>query len=257
MAGEKDAEERPTSRGVLLLAAAISLIVGVFVPFGGVLLYPFTLLATWVHEMGHGLTALVLGGGFDRLEIFWDASGLAHTRAAKGAVDALVCLGGLVAPPIGGAVILATARGPRRAQGILIGLSVAMLVSLAIWVRSVAGFIAIPLVATITIAFVRYGSPRERMFLAQFIGLRLALDTMGRGMDYLFTSSVTVGGVQRASDIMRVAEGFGGPRFLWSVVISSLCVTFVAVGLLAAWRTTKPPRARAVGSGASPQKRAT
>lgn len=249
MAVKIDAEARPTSRGALLLAAAISLIVGVFVPFGGVLLYPFTLLATWVHEMGHGLTALALGGGFDRLEIFWDASGLAHTSSAKGAADALVCLGGLVAPPITGAIILATARGPRRAQSILVGLSIAMVVSLAIWVRSVAGFIAIPLAAAVTIAFVRYGSARERMFLAQFIGLRLALDTMGRGMDYLYTSSVTVGGVQRASDIMRVAEGFGGPRFLWSVVISSLCITFVAVGLLAAWRSPK-------GGGASPQKRA-
>lgn len=249
MARKKD-DDRPTSRGALLVAAAVSLIVGVFVPFGGVLLYPFTLLATWVHEMGHGLTALVLGGGFDALEIFSDASGLAHTRNARGAIDALVCLGGLVAPPITGAVILATARGPRRAQGILVGLSVALLVSLAIWVRSVAGFVAIPLVAAVTIAFVRYGSPRERMFLAQFLGLRLALDTMGRGMDYLFTSSVTVGGVQRASDIMRVADGFGGPRFMWSVLISSLCIAFVGVGLLAAWRSGGK------GGGVSPQKRA-
>jgi hypothetical protein len=246
MARDKN-DDRPTSRGALLIAVAVSLIVGVFVPFGGMLLYPFTLLATWVHEMGHGLTALALGGGFDSLEIFGDASGLAHTRNAPGAIDALVCLGGLVAPPIVGAIILATARGPRRAQGILIGLSVALVLSLAIWVRSVAGFVAVPLVAAVTIAFVRYGSPRERMFLAQFLGLRLALDTMGRGMDYLFTSSVTVGGQPRASDIMRVAEGFGGPRFMWSVLVSSLCITFVAVGLLAAWRK---------GGGVSPPKRA-
>lgn len=249
MARRRD-DDRPTSRGALLVACAVSLIVGVFVPFGGVVLYPFTLLATWVHEMGHGLTALALGGGFDSLEIFSDASGLAHTRNARGAIDALVCLGGLVAPPIAGSVILATARGPRRAQGILIGLSVALLVSLAIWVRSVAGFVSVPLVAAVTIAFVRYGSPRERMFLAQFLGLRLALDTMGRGMDYLFTSSVTVGGAQRASDIMRVAEGFGGPRFMWSVIVSSLCITIVAVGLLAAWRKGGQR------GGVPPQKRA-
>ena len=44
-----------------------------------VALYPFTLLGTWVHEMGHGLGALLCGGRFDRLEIFEDASGLAFT----------------------------------------------------------------------------------------------------------------------------------------------------------------------------------
>jgi hypothetical protein len=243
MFGKKD-DDRPTSRGALLIAVAVSVIVGVFVPFGGVLLYPFTLLATWVHEMGHGLTALALGGGFDHLEIFGDASGLAHTQNAGGAADALVCLGGLVAPPIAGAVILATARGPRRAQMLLVALGVALLASLIVWVRSVAGFVAVPLVAAVLVLFTWWGSPRERMFLAQFIGLRLALDTMGRGMDYLFTDSATVGGVKRASDIARVAEGFGGPRFVWSGVIASVCIAFVAIGLVAAWRPhrrTSPP----------------
>jgi hypothetical protein len=239
--GPKD-DDRPTSRGALLLAAAVSVVVGVFVPFGGVLLYPFTLLATWVHEMGHGLTALVTGGGFDRLEIFWDASGLAYTRHGGGALGALVSLGGLVAPPIVGSVVLATARGPRRAQIILVAFGVALAASLPIWVRSVTGFVAVPIVCALIFAFVRWGSPRERMFLAQFLGLRLAADTMGRGMDYLFTSNVTVNGVASASDITRVAEGFGGPRLLWSVLVSSLCVTLLALGLLGAWRKASAPK---------------
>ncbi len=244
-------DDRPTSRGALVVAALVCVVVGVFIPFGGVFLYPFTLLATWVHEMGHGMTALVLGGGFDSLDIYADASGLARTRNVGGAIDALVCLGGLVAPPVVGATVLATARGPRRAQAILVAFAVALVASLAIWVRSAAGLVAMPLVAGVILAFVRWGSPRERMFMAQFLGLRLALDTMGRGMDYLFTSSVVVGGESRTSDIMRVAQGFGGPRFLWSVVISSLCITFVAVGLLAAWR-----RGPAEGSGVPSQMRA-
>jgi hypothetical protein len=229
-------DTRPTSRGALLGAVAFSVIIGSFVPFGGTLLYPFTLLATWVHEMGHGLTALAAGGGFDHLEIFADASGLAHTRNAGGAIDALVCLGGLLGPPIAGAIILATARGPHRAQTLLIGLAVALVLSLAVWVRSIAGFIAVPLLAALIVAFVRWGSPRERMLLAQFLGLRLAVDTMGRGMHYLFTDTATVGGVAHASDIARVAEGFGGPRFMWSVLVSAVCIVLVGAGLFAAWR---------------------
>ena len=42
-------------------------------PWGPLILYPFTLFTTWVHEMGHGLTALAFGGetlitNFDALE---------------------------------------------------------------------------------------------------------------------------------------------------------------------------------------------
>jgi hypothetical protein len=244
MRASKKDDDRPTSRGALLVAVAVSVIVGTFVPFGGILLYPFTLLATWVHEMGHGLTALALGGGFDALEIFGDASGLAHTRNAPGAIDAVVCLGGLVAPPIAGAIILAVGRGPRRAQIVLVTLAVALLASIILWVRSFAGLVAVPLVAVVIVAFVRWGSPRERMFMAQFIGLRLAADTMGRGMDYLFTDSATVGGIKRASDIARVAEGFGGPRFVWSMIVSAFCLLLVAAGLYAAWRRPRGARSR-------------
>jgi hypothetical protein len=209
------------------------------VPFGSVLLYPFTLLATWVHEMGHGLTALLVGGGFERLEIFADASGLAHTshRAGATALGAWISLGGLVAPPIVGAVVLGAARGPRRAQIFLVGFSVALLASLVIWVRSIAGFIAVPLVAALIVGFVRWGSARERMFLAHFLGVRLALDTLGRGMDYIFTDSVTIGGVKRTSDIAAVAEGFGGPRIVWSLIVAGFCLACVAVGLWLAWRS--------------------
>lgn len=222
-----------------MLGVTVSVIVGSFVPFGSVLLYPFTLLATWVHEMGHGLTALLVGGNFIHLEIFADASGLAYTTHAAGArsLGAWISLGGLVAPPIVGAVVLGAARGPRRAQVVLVVFAAALVASLAVWVRSFTGFIAVSFVAALIGAVVRWGSPRERMFLAQFVGLRLAFDTVGRGMDYIFTDSATIHGVKRASDIASVAEGFGGPRIVWSIVVAAFCLACVAVGLLFAWRS--------------------
>lgn len=32
------------------------------VPFGEFVIYPFALLSTWAHELGHGVTALLWGG---------------------------------------------------------------------------------------------------------------------------------------------------------------------------------------------------
>jgi hypothetical protein len=128
---------------------------------------------------------------------------------------------------------------------VLIALSCALFVSLALYVRSMTGLIAVPLLALAIGAWTQWGSPRERMFLAQLVGLRLAADTLGRGLDYLWKDDALVGGVRRVSDIASVASGFGGPRAVWSVVVSILCVALVLAGLLAGWRDPQPKGRRA------------
>jgi hypothetical protein len=230
--------DRPSSRRALILALVVSLVVGNLVPFGGLLLYPFTLMATWVHEMGHGLTALVMGGSFDKLEIFANASGLAHAFASPSR-HGFVSVGGLLAPPLAGAAVLALSRGPRRSRIVLAAVAAAMVVSLLVWVRSFAGWISLPLVAALLFAFVRWASPRELMFLAQFIGLRLAFDTVTR-IDYVFTDKAVIDGVERLSDIATVANSWGGPRFLWSLVVAAISFLLVAAGLYAAWHEPRP-----------------
>lgn len=223
----------------MLLALGVSVAIGSLVPFGRLLLYPFTLMGTWVHEMGHGIGALLAGGRFESLDVFANASGLAHVRHSPPA-DGFVCVAGLLAPPIVGAALLAAARGPRRARIVLAVFAAVMVVSLLIWVRSFAGWISLPLVAALVGAFARWGSPRELLFFAHFVGLRLAVDTVTR-MDYVFTDKVEVDGVERLSDIARVAESWGGPRFLWSLIIAAISLSLLGVGLWAAFRAHREP----------------
>lgn len=54
------------------------------IPYGRLVIYPLSLLGTYVHEMGHGLTALVLGADFERLVMFPDGSGFAEWRGDVG-----------------------------------------------------------------------------------------------------------------------------------------------------------------------------
>ncbi|UQA60788.1 M50 family metallopeptidase [Polyangium aurulentum] len=235
--------DRLSSRRGLVLALVVSLVIGNLVPFGGLLLYPFTLMATWVHEMGHGLTAVLMGGNFEKLEIFWDASGLAHAFAAESR-HGFVSVGGLLAPPLVGAAVLALSRGPRRSRIVLAVLATAMIVSLIAWVRTVVGWISLPVVAALLGAFVRWASPRELLFLAQFIGLRLAFDTVTR-IDYVFTDRAVVDGVERLSDIATVAASWGGPRFVWSLVVAAISFLLVAAGLYGAWHEPRPAQLKA------------
>jgi uncharacterized membrane protein len=187
--------------------------------------------------MGHGLTALAVGGRFQSLDIFGDASGLAHTASSAKWQQGLVAAGGLIAPPVAGAFLLAMSRGPRRARIFLAAMTFAILASLALWVRSAVGFVTLPLLGLLLVLFVssKIGTPWRRMVFAQFLGVVLAIDTVTR-VDYLFTPKVTIAGQAMPSDISAVANAFGGHYLVWGVLLAAFSFVLLALGLRSAWR---------------------
>ena len=233
-----------SSRATLLVAAALVLALERVVPYGRYLLYPFTLLGTFIHEMGHGLAAILVGGHFEKLEIFADASGLAHTSAPPGVREAFVAAGGLLAPPLVGALLLALGRGPRRAALLLGLLSASLIGSLVLFVRSPIGFVSLGPLALAIAAFAYFSDGEGRMMGARFLGLLLALDTVTR-IDYLFAAHASVGGSDRPSDVAAIAHALGGPILLWGALIAGLSFALLALGLWAAWRFS--PVARRFG----------
>jgi len=95
-------------------------------PFGGLLLYPFKLLATWLHELSHGLAMTLTGAGFDYVLIYRDTSGLAYAKSSVGPfATAIIAAAGYMGTPLWGAVLLVatpTARSARRALIVLAAL---------------------------------------------------------------------------------------------------------------------------------------
>ena len=235
-------------RNAILLAAALIYVISYYVPFGGTVLYPLTLFTTWVHEMGHGLTALVLGGEFHSLEIFRNASGLADCYAAPGWREAMVCLGGLLAPPLLGAAILAFVHGPRRARVVLAVLAAALVTSLVLYVRSPAGLVAMPLVAMVLGWAAWRGfseDPSRRVVLVQVLGVVLALDTLTRMVSYVFKDAVVVDGKTSPSDIQMVADNLGGHYVLWGIAVTVFAVGLLALASWWAWRRPeRSPKSR-------------
>ena len=69
-----------------LLIAAVIVILSKLLPYGSLLLYPISLLSTWAHEMGHGIVAILTGGKFIELKIFYDTTGLAVTEPEMGVI---------------------------------------------------------------------------------------------------------------------------------------------------------------------------
>lgn len=210
--------------------------VSTWVPYGGTVLYPLTLFTTWVHEMGHGLTALICGGGFLELVINANAGGYARAGAAQGWPDALVAAGGLLAPPLLGAVILATVHGPRRARWFLGALSIGIVVSLVLYVRSSTGILAMSAVALALGWATWFGfraRPEYRVLLAQFLAVILGVDTLTRMVSYAFMGSLSTG---ETSDVGHIAENLGGHYKLWGVAITAIALAMLAFGVWMAWR---------------------
>lgn len=238
LAKQSPAPIRP--RTAIIVAAVSVFVLSHWVPFGDLALYPLTLFTTWVHEMGHGLTALVLGGRFDYLEIDKNAGGLAYAFAGRGWGDALVAAGGLLAPPIIGTIILSTVHGPRRARFALGFLAAALVLSLVIWVRSATGYIAMPIVAALLgwAAWPGFRErPERRVILAQVLAVILASDTVTRMVGYALSSEADPG---ERSDVKGIADNLGGHYLLWGLAIIVIALGLLAFGLWWAWRRPDP-----------------
>ncbi|WP_170005714.1 M50 family metallopeptidase [Pseudopontixanthobacter vadosimaris] len=77
----------------LLLGIAFASLLLWQTSFGRILLHPFTILATWFHEMGHGIPAMLSGSRFERLLIYPDGSGVAlslRPRRASRLTEAMI-----------------------------------------------------------------------------------------------------------------------------------------------------------------------
>lgn len=231
-------------RHAILIAVALIFAVAHWVPGGRLLLYPLTLFVTWVHETGHGLAALAVGGSFSHLQIMSDASGLAYTAAWPGWPMAAVSAGGLLGPAVFGAVVLGTVHGPKRARVFLVTLAVFMLLSTVIWIRSATGVIVVPALAVL-LGWVGWRgfreSPERRVIVAQVLAVVAAIDTLTRMVSYVFMKQVTVDGQVRLSDIGRFAENVGGWYVLWGVAFTIVACAMLGLGGWLAWRVPEAP----------------
>ncbi len=199
-------------------------------PLGTYLIYPFAILTTWFHEMGHGLTAMMLGQEFQRLMIFPNGSGVAESLVASDLSPfgrAAIAAGGPLAPSaVGAALILASAheRMWRPALWLMSGLIFA---SVIIYVRSVTGYAVLPMVG-LGIGLIAWkASPGIVRFTLQFLGLLGAM-SMLRDFNYLFTEQAVIGGQQMLSDTGQIEASLFLPHWFWAALI--IVISAVMVG---------------------------
>jgi hypothetical protein len=204
-------------------------------PFGGLVLYPFKLVATWLHELSHGLVMLATDAGFDRMEIYRDTSGLAFAqRSVSQAGRAAIAAAGYMGTPLCGAALLVLGQTGGRARRLLAGLGLFMAASTAIWIRGDFGRAAMSAIAAALLALALFAGWRASVWLVNFVAAQACINAL-LDIRMLFRANLVVNGqVMGNSDAHDMAAACGGTAGLWASLwlIWSLALLYAALRLI-------------------------
>ncbi len=212
--------------------------------YGYYILYPFTIMGTWFHEMGHGTMSIIVGGKFQYLEIFENGSGLAHSSYYdsdfyfnKNIALAMVTAAGLFGPPVVGSVLILMSKSFKKSKIILYILSISMLISVAIWVRTTVGVVVILSLGALLLFISVKAKPIIKQFVVQIIGVIAVVNTF-RQIGYLYVEKVTVGGLEESfSDTGSIANRLGMTYSFWGTLILILSFVMLVYSLYLRNRT--------------------
>ena len=236
-----------TANPLLMFWAAVAVSLALaFVPHGNMVLYPFAILSTWAHEMGHGLAAIVVGGEFRRMEIYQNLGGVAFsTRPDNVIAPVLIAATGLLGPAIAGGLIIVLGSSEKLGRWVLEALAVLLVVSAVVWIRNPFGMAAVISLGVVLGLIGFFANELVELCVVQFIGIRLCLESLS-DVDYMFTRQFERDGQVMYSDTQQIAEHLLLPYWVWGVVVAGISFFILFSAFYLAWiRKPKLTGARA------------
>lgn len=227
--------QKTVKRDKALFVAIILLVVVLRVPYLQFIAYPFLIFSTWVHEMCHGMAAILTGGGINKLYVYKDGSGLCYTwTTGEDWKRAFVASAGYNGTAVLGALLLLfrrTLRGPTTG---LIGIGCAMLLSCALYVRNAFGVVSVLCIGTVVILCGWKLPAKWILYLYCFLAAACsfnALDAINDLLD-IQPGEAYVNGQATSTDAHSVADRIGGTYKFWAVLWLIFGLFMSAIGLL-------------------------
>jgi hypothetical protein len=218
----------------VIVASLLALVLS-HLPVLDVVVYPFKLFGTFVHEWSHALVAMITGGHVVELQINpSDFSGETFTR---GGWFLLIASAGYTGAAIWGALLLLAPT--RFSNRILVGLgAIAILMPLLGWIFFGTSFPASTWIWAIVFGAVALlvglrATPRIARVFHQFIAVVLCFTTLD-SIRYLIWASFNDSRVHSDATNAAGYTHLGAP--FWSILWAVIAVA--AIGL-AAWRVTR------------------
>lgn len=186
----------------------------------------FNIINTLIHELGHALVALILGGEILQIQIFSDTSGVTVTKSKSTFKAILVSLAGYpFASAVGWACFFLLSVGYE--EWIVIGTTLIFVLMLILWIRNSYGLIWV-LIFTALNAFIIYyvNNTTVTQVVALFYSLMIVIESVWSTL-VLLKLSITQAG--QAGDATNLKKFTHIPAFLWAL-------SFVAFACYAAYR---------------------
>ena len=232
------ADKAHRQRIVLLMWIAVASVLLWQTRIGSLILYPFTILATWFHEMGHGVAAMLTGASFERLLIFPDGSGIAQSMVpanASGLTHALIAASGPLGPAIAGSLLIIASRTDKATRAALMVMGLALIISTAIWVGTLTGWLVLPALGIAILALSWRGTADQRQFGIQLLGVQACI-SVWQQFGYLFSAGGSIGGELHRSDTSAIADALLFPYWFWGAAISVVIVLLLWWSFAVAFR---------------------
>jgi hypothetical protein len=209
------------------VAVAVSLVVSL-TPWSQFLLYPFRLFTTWVHECGHALMTVLVGGRVTSITIQPDTSGLTRSLVPVGRVArGLVASSGYLGAAVVGCLLMAATRVEKWSHIILMSIGAFMLLTLVFWMRNLFGFAVVLAWAVALITLARRGIANARRFLLSLLAVQVALNSV---YDIRILFLIDRG----RSDAATMAQLFLLPSWVWATSWMLMSVAMLGATL---WMT--------------------
>ena len=229
------AHQRPTFKEMIqrdgrLLLIILAIIIIMNVPYLRFILYPFTLFATWIHELCHGLAGVLMGGKITQLFVYKDGSGLAFTTLPTTKRRWFVSSAGYQGTAVVGCLLLLLRRTKRGPRSVLMGMGCWMILSVLLWVRNAFGIFIVLLLGVIFVLcayFLPSGWVRSIYII---IAATTALNAI-TGIRALFGNNYLVNGDEVETDAHTMGEITALPAVVWALwwMIFALILTIVGL----------------------------
>lgn len=227
----------------LLIATAITVALW-FLPFTGVLMYPFRIFVTFIHEGGHAIAALLTGNSVSSLSVASDGSGLTYSTGSGFFSRVFISSAGYLGVTIFGALLLVLIRRTIAARWVLVG-SAALIGVLTLVFGLVTPLITwgqmsgIPftlisgvLIVLGLLAIAKYASPRVATFFVSFLAVQCVINALLDLKTLFFLSSpFSLGEVH--SDAANMAAYTGVPAMFWTLAWAGIALVILSLAMRA------------------------
>ncbi len=200
----------------LLIATFVAIVLS-FVPYANIVLYPFRLFVTFIHEGGHALAALLTGNSVTSLVIAPNGSGEVMATQAGLGDGLLISSAGYLGATAYGALLLFLLRHKVAERAVLI--STAAFIGLMTVRFGYANIFTLFWGLTLSGALIlaaKHAGAKAANFGLSFVAVQCVLNALFDLRTLLNLSAPT--GIPVHTDAMNMAQATGIPALVWAAL---------------------------------------